>query len=239
MKQRHAFTLIELLVVISIIAILVALLLPALSKARESGITTQCMGNQRQIGLVLLSYANDHDGILPPQNPSVIEWLQPESRDDIDSYLNGGGHLVFYEPNIDPPGSLINEAWNLGLPPNDAGWWWDNKWGGLYMITYYYLGNPTAALPSVAPETYFIDTDGDGDIRDEYVVQIEESHANRTVILSDKMKQGNPASWQLRHPAGSTTRGGSMNVLIGDGHVENRGRDLVEPRWWLPNPVGW
>jgi prepilin-type N-terminal cleavage/methylation domain-containing protein/prepilin-type processing-associated H-X9-DG protein len=64
---HRAFTLIELLVVISIIAILAAMLLPAVSMVRNAARTAVCANNLRQIGLGVLAYANEHDGVLPPQ----------------------------------------------------------------------------------------------------------------------------------------------------------------------------
>ena len=65
MKNRLNFTLIELLVVIAIIAILAAMLLPALSKAREKARQISCTSNLKQTALKMLIYADENSGLIP------------------------------------------------------------------------------------------------------------------------------------------------------------------------------
>lgn len=94
-QSRHGFTIIELLIVISILTILCAILLPALGRARDAGLASDCRGREKQIGVAFMMYSTDYNHYLPlgyagysasctgdPKERSWIHKLSP--------YLGGG-----------------------------------------------------------------------------------------------------------------------------------------------------
>ena len=94
---RHGFTLIELLVVISIIALLIAMLLPALAQARLAAQGTACMANLHSLGQAMLNYDVDYGGI-PRANydASDGDWVK---------------HLSPYMSGASQPAYLANKGW--------------------------------------------------------------------------------------------------------------------------------
>ena len=129
MRRKKAFTLIELLVVIAIIAIVSAILFPALARAKAAAKKSACVSNLHQIGLAIILYMNDYDDVFPnavdaadkyrpeiwssvpdfmaqiPDMPMMNEALQPyvKSRDVFHCPADSGSQVLDTHPYLEFP----------------------------------------------------------------------------------------------------------------------------------------
>src|SRR5580692_9134096 len=102
---KDGFTLIELLIVIAIIAILAAILLPVLSKARERALRISCANNLREYGRALRIYANAANDNLPnpysAADPTPANWLWDVPTHPVNLLLSAGNERgMMYDPSF-------------------------------------------------------------------------------------------------------------------------------------------
>lgn len=155
---KCAFTLIELLVVIAIIAILAAILFPVFAQARAKARQTACLSNMKQIGLAIIQYTSDYDGVLPPAEvgiePQILSWptlVFPYVKNE-DVFVCPSGEEDLFTPST----NYVN---TLGGPTG-----WVSRYGGTPSSP---GGNPSASrytgvTDSKFPQTFANPKAGDG-----------------------------------------------------------------------------
>ncbi|MBE6380519.1 MAG: DUF1559 domain-containing protein [Lentisphaerae bacterium] len=140
-KIIRNFTLIELLVVIAIIAILAAMLLPALSAARERARNANCIGKLKQIGTAMIMYAGDNKSYLPVNNlrgscsckRCVIVSGCTFAGNDVPAMLINGGYFGSATNNAQGESSESDQN-NLFRCPSDSTWFLKDESGSYWLF---------------------------------------------------------------------------------------------------------
>ena len=225
---RRAFTLIELLVVISIIALLIGILLPALSAARGSARSLACLSNERQLSLAANMYANDNDEALVIWNffaNNNADWTATLSR-----YV--GAKVVNLSP---PPGGFDKpavyrcpEAEDMWQGMQQANPFWAIRRPTTYQ-TPFHLGSTTGFVWSLTPPKQYrtlseidpgktaVFVDGHNYIRSSGAITFfyDKNDALGTPTGNLHFRHGTPDPF---------TGDGTVNASYYDGHGDTRNR---------------
>ncbi len=222
------FTLIELLVVISIIAILVAILLPALESARDVARQSKCLSRQRQLTIACHAYATDENGLLP--DPPY--WSVPAGS----NARRGGAYLYFAGRSGNPLGDYTNSfatLWQYKYITSIETLFCTEGWTGLSSTynddyepvwainhsTYLYLAGPNSFIPDLEW------TVSDAGLSGNNAPSGAEVYGPRTVDDDSRWRLwadlvGSPAFGGVRTQ--STHRNG-INLAYLDGHAATKG----------------
>jgi len=123
LPRTSGFTLIELLVVISIVSLLIAILLPALAKAREAANSVKCLANYRQIGVSLHAYAEDYKDVLPPARDGASAWINNWIT-RLGPYINHAGEILVCPTGFNRGEVVVNGT----TPAGSSHWTITNTW---------------------------------------------------------------------------------------------------------------
>jgi prepilin-type N-terminal cleavage/methylation domain-containing protein len=231
--MRKAFTLIELLVVVSIIALLIAILLPYMVRTRESARRTQCLSNLRQFQLGTLNYSLDNDGYYPDAKRDDGFYHSRFISTPLYEFIleSSGGDIAIFTCPSDQSG-LGNARYlrSVDTPPNGHGW----------RLGYVHLGG--FDFSSYKGKTW------------ETVVRMEDTAPDTKVIVDINYQPGptvNNESNGMHGPKGSiiTEKGVSLtpaelgieggNAVTADGAGQWQNIDAMQPYTAERNNVAW
>lgn len=197
-RKRTGFTLIELLVVVAIIALLAAVLLPALGEARRRGLQTVCLSNLRQMGILFTYYAEDQGDVYPAANdpvrtdPTYWLWMGRGFRGTLEPYL---GRVSEARPSI---------LWCPSDPSTKY-----EKTSYAYSMTFYHSPEQINSL-SAASDTYT------------NPLPAVAQKPDNVRWPARKIQSGDWASnhHRIQPDNGWWTRKGRRNFLLADGHCK-------------------
>ncbi len=256
--RRRAFTLIELLVVISIIALLIALLLPAFQQAKESAARAACASNIRGAGLACFNYATDHDGRLPKDGVGAVtgfagNWLWDMSRVMFDQLADyGQDRGVLFCPSSQE--HAIDLHWNWDPSFRVTGYFWLFHRGEAVSGTLLDPngtkprqsgrgsssrggGSPTVGIQRYGDLTYAKTTEDPGAADRELVADATLAGTGPDGRYTfNEVRGGSPNLHRSNHISGELPAGG--NIFFLDGHAVWRGFDemlirITPPDQWF------
>lgn len=222
MARRKAFTLVELLVVIAIIAVLISILIPFLSRAKEQARRAVCQSNLHQNGVALLMYAGENRGKLP-QHLGNSYWLFDIPLDTRDAMLRFGCvRRNFYCPT-NASTQNVDDLWNYPSPSSPIHCATGYQW---------LFRRPSPVMPPMFYNRQYLETwngtqtliiNGMSVTRTPADIELATDMVNSrqgTPEDFDGAMGGHPFPHHTPHKTGPVPDGG--NILFLDGHVQFR-----------------